>query len=217
MDYVTDIGMLNGGRVDSWNTARNPGMGMAYFTKEDMPYYHALADQFTIGDHYHQSTLTQTCPNRLHLFSGSNGLSVGQVPFLDNSEPNPGHTWVTVAEVLEAANISWKTYQQEDNFDDNGNAWFANFQKAKPGDPLYDKGMFRGVDFVSDFAKDVLADNLPQVSWLVGPANLSEHATYHPSAGEDLTARLLKALAANPAVYAKTAFLFNYDEGGQFL
>ena len=251
MDYTTDIRMHNGGRCDSWNTARNPGMGMAYFTAADMPYYYALADQVTIGDQYHQSTFTQTNPNRLHLFSGSNGLSVGQTPFLDNSEPNPGHTWTTVAEVLEAANISWRIYQQEDNFDEfvavlplpspplsaprphaahprpstphpfpqpasNGCAWFANFQKARPGDALYDKGMARVDDFVAEFAKDVLADSLPQVSWLVGPANLSEHAAYHPSAGEDLSARLIKALAANPDVYKKTAFVLTYDEGGQF-
>jgi len=216
MNYITDIGMWNGGRGDQWNTARSPGMGMAYFTRADMPYYHALADTFTIGDQYFQSTFTQTNPNRLHHFSGSNGLSVNQTPFLDNSEPNPGHTWPTMAEVLEDAGISWKTYQQEDNFDDNANAWFANFQKAKPGNPLYEKGIKYSPDFVEDFAKDVLADALPAVSWLVGPANLSEHANYHPSAGEDLTARILKALAANPDVYKKTLFIFNYDEGGQF-
>ena len=101
MNYITDIGMWNGGRGDQWNTARSPGMGMAYFTRADMPYYHALADTFTIGDQYFQSTFTQTNPNRLHHFSGSNGLSVNQTPFLDNSEPNPGHTWPTMAEVLE--------------------------------------------------------------------------------------------------------------------
>ena len=84
---------------------------MSYFTQDDLPYYYALSEQVTIGDQYHQSTFTQTCPNRLHLFSGSNGLSVGQKPFIDNSEPNPGHTWTTVGEVLESANISWRVYQ----------------------------------------------------------------------------------------------------------
>ena len=44
------------------------------------------------------------------------------------------------------------------------------------------------------------------------------HATNHPAAGEDLTARLLAVLAdpKNAKVYAKTAFILNYDEGGQF-
>ena len=57
-----------------------------------------------------------------------------------------------------------------------------------------------------------------QVSWIVGPANLSEHAEYHPQDGEDLSARLIKILGEpdNANVYAKTIFILNYDEGGQF-
>ena len=62
---------------------------------------------------------------------------------------------------------------------------------------------------MEEFAADVAAGTLPSVSWLVGPANVSEHANWHPSAGEDLTARILAVLAANPAVYAKTLFLFS--------
>jgi phospholipase C len=95
-------------------------------------------------------------------------------------------------------------------------SWFANFQKAKPGNPLYDKGRATVPDLVGAFAADVASDSLPSVSILVGPAALSEHAAYHPSAGEDLTARIIKALVSNPAVYKKSAMLFNYDEGGQF-
>jgi phospholipase C len=36
------------------------------------------------------------------------------------SEPTPGWEWITMAEVLEAANVSWRVYQEVDNFDDNG-------------------------------------------------------------------------------------------------
>lgn len=81
-----------------------------------------LYESFVAGDAYHQSTFTQTNPNRLHLFSGSNGLSVGHTPVLDNSEPRPGWTWPTMCEILESANVSWRTIQQYDNFDDDGNA-----------------------------------------------------------------------------------------------
>ena len=56
------------------------------------------------------------------------------------------------------------------------------------------------------------------MSWIVGPANLSEHAEYHPQDGEDLSARLIKILGEpeNINVYSKTVFILNYDEGGQF-
>jgi len=42
-----------------------------------------------------------------------------------------------------------------------------------------------------------------QVSWVVARTNLSEHATNHPADGEDLSARLIKALRDHPEVYAK--------------
>jgi len=214
MEYFCDIAMLDNGYYDKWNTARPAGMGMSYFNRTDLPYYYALYDGFTTGDQYFMSTYTATNPNRLHVFSGSNGLSVGQQPCIDDIEP--GFNWITMGEVLEAANISWKVYQQADNFDDNANAWFNTYRNAKPGEPLYDKGMARSVDLIADFNNDMQAGKLPQVSWLVAPANMSEHASYHPSAGEDFTARILKAVQANPSVYAKMAFILNYDEGGQF-
>jgi phospholipase C len=216
MDYPTDIAMWNKGLYNAWNTARSPGLGMSFFTRNDLPFYYALADAFTVCDQYHSSTLTQTNPNRLFLFSGSNGLSVGQTPTLDNTEPTPGFSWPTVAETLEAANISWKVYQQVDNFDDNGLAWFQSFKTAATTSNLYTKGLATVPDLAQAFAADVAAGTLPQVSYIIAPTALSEHASNHPQAGEDLTARLLAGLVANPAVWSKTVFFLNYDEQGGF-
>jgi phospholipase C len=216
MSYPVDIGIWNKGRFDSWNTARSPGLGMGYFKPADLAFYYALADAFTVCDAYHCSTLTQTNPNRLHLFSGSNGLSVGAAAVLDNTEPSAGFAWTTYAERLQQAGVSWKVYQQTDNFDDNALAWFSNFKNAQPGNPLYDRGMATVPDLVQAFASDVANGTLPQVSWIVAPASLSEHANYKPSVGEDLTARLLAALAASPEVWANTVFILNYDENGGF-
>ena len=50
--------------------------------------------------------------------------------------------------------------------------------------------MYRS-DNLYDGADDVRSGKLPQVSWIVGPAALSEHARYHPQDG-DLSARLIK-------------------------
>lgn len=216
MSYPVDTAIWHNGKYDAWNTARTPGLGMGYFNRADLPFYYALADAFTVCDHYFCSTLTQTNPNRLHLFTGSNGLSVGQSAVLDNTEPSAGFTWTTYAERLEAAGISWKIYQQSDNFDDNALAWFANFKQAKAGSALHDKGMATVPDLVTAFAKDIAAGTLPQVSWIIAPAAQSEHANYKPAWGEDLSARLLAALAANQGTWSKTAFVLNYDENGGF-
>ena len=216
MEFFTNMGIVDGGRYDYWNIVREAGMGMSYFNRSDLPYYYSLYDNFLVGDHYFQSSFTETNPNRMHLFTGSNGLSVGQLPVLYNTEPDPGYEWPTMAETLEAANISWRVYQQHDNFDDNGFAWFKTFQEAKPGSVWYDKGMYRSRDLIQEFESDIKAGTLPKVSWLVGPTNLSEHATYHPAAGEDFSARILKVVQAYPDVYKKMIFILDYDEGGQF-
>ncbi|MEU9592283.1 alkaline phosphatase family protein, partial [Streptomyces sp. NPDC048193] len=129
---------------------------------------------------------------------------------IDNSEPG----------------FEWTTY----DFDANALAWFTTFRAAQPGEPLFERGMKRvgsaaqkydpwamGDALVEGFAAHVAGDALPQVSWIVAPAALSEHANYEPPDGENLTARLLSVLAAdNPEVFAKTAFILNYDEHGGF-
>ncbi|WP_090869670.1 phosphocholine-specific phospholipase C [Paraburkholderia diazotrophica] len=216
MNYLVDIAMWNRGLCNEWNKARFPGLGMSYFTRNDLRFYYALADAFTICDQYYASTLTQTNPNRLHLFSGSSGLSAGFVPTLDNVAPAAGFGWPTVAETLEAAGISWRVYQQADNFDDNALALFHSFKSASTSSALYRKGMAAVDDIARAFAADVAAGVLPQVSWIIAPTALSEHANYHPQAGEDLTARLLAGLVANPNVWSHTVFLLNYDEQGGF-
>ena len=104
----------------------------------------------------------------------------------------------------------------QDNFDDNGFAWHATFQAAKAGEALFEKGMKRFDSAIGAFKSAVEADALPQVSWIIAPQVKSEHATAHPCEGEDYTAQVLEALRSNPDVYAKTVFILNYDEGGQF-
>ena len=142
MDYRCDIAMWNSGHCDAWNTARAPGFGMSHFNRSELPFYFALADAFTVGDQYFQSTYTATSPNREHLFSGSNGLSIGDGKFnlLDDSAPD-GMEWETMGETLENANVSWKVYQGLDNFNDNAFAWFEPYKKARRSDPLWAKGM----------------------------------------------------------------------------
>ena len=215
MGWSPDIEMYNGGLNDAWNTARSPGYGMGFFERADLPYYYALADAFTIGDQYYQSVFSSTNPNRLHLFSGTNGGAAGYPIETDNTQPIPGFKWDTMATVLEAANISWRVYQQVDNFNDNAFEWFEAFQTALPGTPLFDKGVKPVPNIVSAFSADLSAGTLPQVSIIIAPEALSEHANNHPAAGEDLSARLIAQLQKNPSVYAKTAFILNYDEGGQ--
>ena len=44
---------------------------MGYHNRDDLPFYYALADAFTVCDQNFCSSLTPTTPNRLHLWTGT--------------------------------------------------------------------------------------------------------------------------------------------------
>jgi len=215
-DWASGHAAWNGGRWDRWVEAKGI-TSMACYTRAGLPFQFALADAYTVCDAYHASAISPTNPNRLYLFSGTidpDGTAGG--PVTDNRESPAGFAWTTYPERLQASGISWKVYQQADNFDDNPLAWFARFRRSGPGDPLHDRGLAPVPDLVAAFGADVAAGTLPQVSWIVAPADDSEHPPHAPDNGARLTWRLLRALAAAPEVAGSTVFMLTYDENGGF-
>src|SRR5665213_1014842 len=228
---------------DAWPAAKGP-LTMGHFTREDIPFYYALADAFTICDAYHCSLFGPTNPNRMFLFTGTSGLAVGEagrqaVANIDdgNYTADPardragfkGYGWTTYAERLQRAGVSWKLYQEYDNYGDNALAYFTAFRGPGAGSDLHRRGRAwaagstaenmaatRGEPLVAAFARDVREGALPQVSWIVAPTKLCEHPDSTPGYGESLTARLLAALTANPATWARTVLMINYDENDGF-
>ena len=205
----------NGGAMDQWIPAHRASDGtrgpltMGYMTREDIPYYHALADAFTLCDGYHCSVLGPTHPNRYFLMTGTNdpnGRAGG--PALNNA--GKVYAWETYPERLEAAKISWRVYRDDDDYGCNVLENFVQYQTAPEGSPLYDGAMKSRPLY--ELLSDLRTGNIPQVSWIVPPGSVSEHPDYLPAAGEDHTAQILAALWSNPKLWARTAVILNYDE-----
>ncbi len=74
----------------------------------------------------------------------------------------------------------------------------------------------RGQHLIADFARDVNSGKLPQVSWIVAPTALCEHPDAPPGFGEVMISKIVEILVARPEVWAKTAFIINYDENDGF-
>ncbi len=212
-DYDTSLEATNGGRMDGWIAAKGES-SMSYHARDDVPFLYGMADAFTLCDHYFCSVNGPTCPNRLYLMSGTvDGAGLAGGPILDNSEPPI--TWTTYPERLEKAGVSWRVYQEVDNYDDNALAWFTQFQSLDTNSPLYQKGMLKLPR--DTFAQDVKSGKLPEVSWIIAPESLSEHADWLPNQGLNYGAlNFLNVLGENPDVWAKTIFIWNYDENGGF-
>ncbi|MDX2023625.1 MAG: phospholipase C, phosphocholine-specific [Deltaproteobacteria bacterium] len=212
-DWSTGTDALNDGHMDGWG--RHKGhKAMSYYTRADIPYFYGLADAFTLCDAYFCSFNGPTNPNRLFMMTGT--IDAGgrhEGPITDNHEP--GFSWTTYPERLQTAGVSWRIYQEEDNYDNNALAWFKQFRDAPRSSPLYQNGMHRWPR--SQFASDVRNNTLPAVSWILAPTEFSEHPEHSPNRGMHFAAQnYIAALAANPDVWATTVFIWTYDENGGF-
>ena len=232
----------NHGKYDQWIAAkttpnRKGTSTMSYLTRQDIPYHFALADAFTVCDAYHCSILGPTDPNRYHMWTGWVGNDgQGGGPVVDNAEA--GYDWSSYPERLQAAGVTWKVYQDAGqgldgphywgwgppyigNYGDNALLYLHQYQNALPGSPLF-QGALTGTNISAGgtlfdiFRQDVLANQLPQVSWIVAPEAYSEHPNWPPNYGAWYVSQMLDALTANPEVWSKTALFLMFDENDGF-
>jgi phospholipase C len=214
----------DGGKLDGFVTehlavdgAANGPLAMGYYTRKDLSFYYALADAFTICDHYHCSVIGPTDPNRLYTMSAwldPAGTQGG--PILSTSTTRVERfgtlSWTTMPEQLQAHGIGWKVYGDPDgNFGDNVLPYFKQYQT----NPVLAANALTPT-FPGTFQADVAAGTLPQVSWVLAPLLSSEHPPAPTEYGEVVAAQVLNTLVCNPSVWSKTALFITYDENGGF-
>ncbi len=217
------------GRMGQWPRFKQ-NQAMAHFARQDLPFQFALAEAFTLCDAYHCALHTSTNPNRLYIWSGTHDpLGRANGPAInsgyDTLEGDPvghgGYLWATYPERLMAAGVSFQIYQDmADNFTDNPLVGFQAYRRAHgmaagAGALLTRRTMTtRALDALK---QDVLSNRLPQVSWIIAPAAMSEHPSVSsPLQGADYAAQVLDALTANPDVWSRTVLLINFDENDGF-
>lgn len=234
-DWLAEHLSRDGGKMDAFvrthlmNSIDGPSYGlftMGYYTRADLPFHYALADAFTICDHYFCSVLGPTDPNRLMALSGTidpDGHHGGPVlTTASTSESYFSVDWTTVPELLEDAGVTWKTYTPPNNgynaSDPNagsGDAILQYFsQYSRPSSALYQKAFLP--TFPSDFVDDVQSGGLPNVSWIIPPAGFDEHPPAASGPGAWFIDQVLQALTSNPSVWSKTVFFVMYDENDGF-
>jgi phospholipase C len=228
-DWVTQHHSWNHGRMDSFIKAHlsadgsaNGPVTMGYFTRSELAFYYALADAFTVCDHYFCSVLGPTDPNRLMSFSASidpSGAHGGPVitTASDRVAMTGALNWKTMPEALLEAGVSWKVYN-----DPTGLlgldvlSYFKNYTDvfSLTGLELIARGLTP--TYSGDFQSDVRNGTLPSVSWITPPLAECEHPAAPPEWGEYLVQQILNILVSNPEVWAQTVFIVNYDENGGF-
>jgi phospholipase C len=136
-------------QVDAWNQGRHDGwldakrsshpeyaplpLTMGHYTREDLPFYYALADAFTVCDQHYCSVMTSTTPNRSTFWTGTvreEQRADSRVYMRNDEIERGGMTWKTYPERLHAAGINWRFYQNEltnSGLEGDQEAWLGNF------------------------------------------------------------------------------------------
>ena len=223
----------NHGERDHW-AKKNTPYSIGYFKREDIPVQFGLADEFVVGDSYYESVISATDPNRAVFFSGSinapgspvggNGREMGG-PVFDNTESPGCHMhfpngdpyscrpfkWKTVGEYLQDSGISWQVYQDKDNFGDDTLTQWKQYQDAPKDSELARRGISH--PGLHKFFEDAQNGNLPEVSYIVAPEQLSEHPPFTPRDGAWIQRKVAEAVMTGKD-YDSTALIVSYDETG---
>ena len=139
----SQVAARNDGKHDRWLIAKQSGekeyahlpLTLGFYNREDLPFYYALADAFTICDQNFCSALTCTTPNRLYLWSGTirEKPSATAKANLHNEDADfdTAVNWKTFPERLEENGVSWRVYQNEINlptgFSGPEESWLSNY------------------------------------------------------------------------------------------
>ncbi len=138
----SQVDAWNEGQHDQWLEAKRSGnheyaalpLTMGYYTREDLPFYYALADAFTVCDQNYCSVMTSTTPNRSCFWTGTvrDAQRTDSRVYMRNDQIiKGGMTWKTYPERLHDAGISWKLYQNEltlsGGLNPEEDAWLSNF------------------------------------------------------------------------------------------
>ena len=195
--YAGGRSEYNNGKMDGWlRTTTNDTFSIGYYAEEDLPFFSALARNFTTLDNYFSSILSSTTPNRIFQHAG-------QTDRLTNTSTIS--TLPTIWDNLAAAGVSNKYY-------------FSNVPELSLWGDKY-----IGISaFFTDFLSDAAAGNLPAISFVDPRFTLQDNGhgnDDHPHAdvrsGEAFLCQVYQAITSGPG-WKNTVLIVNRDEWGGF-
>jgi phospholipase C len=185
------------GKMDGWlQTSSNDTFSIGYYEEADLPFFSALARNFTTLDNYFPSILSSTFPNRVFQHAAqtdrlSNTVDLSTLP--------------TIWDTLAVAGISHKYY-------------YSNVPFLALWGPKY-----LGISALfADFLTDAASGNLPAVSFLDPRFTIlddgfgnDDHPHADLRAGEAFLGQVYRALTSGPG-WPNTLLVVNRDEWGGF-
>jgi phospholipase C len=195
---------FDGGRLDAFVRSAEralceaPRQAISYFDRERLPILYALADQYTVCDHWFSSVMGPTWPNRFYLHAATSWAQRAYWPNLD-----PGA--VTIWDVMRRRGVEARYYRA------GLLPWFSG---AFLGKTMANAGVSAWT--LEQFFADARKGELPSFA-MVEPDFFSsdDHPPHHVSLGQAFIGTVARALGESPC-WARTLLVVTYDEHGGF-
>ncbi len=204
----------------------------------DIPNYWTYAQNFVLGDNMFSSLMGPSFPNHLYTVAAQAGSAINN-PITDQNIGTLGNTaqgwgcdvphqlvqtqgndgtisekeacfnFRTLADELDIKGYSWRYYAPPAGT--NGYSWsaFDAVRHIRYGPD------WKYVVPARQFLSDARSGELPTVSWVVSPAQYSEHPAASVCVGENWTVQMLNMLMQGPA-WSSTAVFLTWDDFGGF-
>lgn len=161
------------------------------YIESDIPNYFALAKQFTLCDNYYTDVAGPSTPNHLMLIAADSPI-VDNPHKRDPASMQPPYNIPSLPANLQKAGITWKNY----------GGFVFDYINALKGNPANVSA--------GRFAVDAAAGKIPQVSWVFGAKNMSEHPRENVADGDNWSAAQIKAIIQG-GLWANTAIFITWD------
>jgi phospholipase C len=236
--WTAAIAAIDGGKMDGFDLSDNCNVNGDYlcygqYYQSDIPNYWTYAQTFVLADAMFSSLTGESFPNHLYTIGATSGGAIsnpvsqvkkGQwgcyadsttlVTILnsDGSQTNqyPCFTFTTLADELNSAGISWRSYQPLPN--ESGFIWAAYAAINQ----IYNSSYWTtNTAPYTQFVTDAQNGNLPAVSWVVMGGDVSEHPVASVCAGENWTVEQINAVMQGPE-WNSTAIFVTWDDYGGF-
>ena len=184
------------GRMDGFVYSEGNAETMGFYGRTELPRYWKAADVYALCDHYFTSVMSESAPNHLHLVAGTaGGLRDDKVPATLPFPP--------VFQPLDAAGVTWKVY--------GFTRWFERFAYVQ-GRPAAK----RNFGAAGEFATDLAAGQLRNVSWVIGAPGGSEHPPASIQLGQDSVASDIVNAVGASASWPSSVIFVTWDDFGGF-
>lgn len=183
-------------RHEAWMARANDQAHKVQYHQDDIPTYFALANQYTICDHYFSEVAGPSTPNHLMLIAADAPI-INNPKNMYHATPGSAYQLKSLPAALERAGITWGNY----------GGYAFHYIKELAG--------HRGNHTRDLFLQNAAAGRLPSVSWVYGDGRppYSEHPLENVTAGSEWTAEVIQSIV-NGGLWPRTVVFVTWDDWG---